>query len=174
MKKRCNVPGCHRPARTYEMCNAHYARYRRSGSPLGKQVMRDSVSVICSVKGCSKPYKAKGLCSTHYERMRRNGTLKSRGKRLVGEGTIKSGYVVYVRHLNGKKIRIRRCRLVMEKVTGRKLLSSETVHHKNGNKLDDNPKNLELWCNVHPKGQRVSDLIKYARYILKTYVRGYR
>ena len=169
--KHCSVPKCHRPARAGKMCNAHYARYKRCGSPLGKQVMRDSKSAICSVKGCGSPYKARGFCSTHYERMRKNGTLKSRGKRPAGEGTIINGYVVFIRHLDGKKINIRQCRLVMENKLGRALSPKETIHHKNGNRSDDREENLELWCSVHPKGQRVSDLINYAKYILERYDR---
>lgn len=63
----------------------------------------------------------------------------------------------------------RRCRAVMEQKLGRKLIPSETVHHRNGNKTDDRPSNLELWISVHPKGQRVSDLVKFARAILRRY-----
>lgn len=49
-------------------------------------------------------------------------------------------------------------RHVMEKKIGRRLLSTETVHHIDGNRKNYDESNLELWSNRHGKGQRVSDL----------------
>lgn len=170
MTKQCSVPSCGRSARSGGMCNAHYARYRRSGTPIGAgQMMRDSVPTKCSIEGCTRPHATRGLCGTHYERQRRTGVLTARPMRKKGEGTLGGGYCTFVRHVDGKKVRIRRCRLVMERIIGRALLPNETVHHKNGNKVDDRPSNLELWATPHGKGQRIEDLVKYAREILKTY-----
>ena len=38
-------------------------------------------------------------------------------------------------------------RIVMEKIIGRKLTSKEVVHHKDGNKNNNSPDNLELYSN---------------------------
>lgn len=60
-------------------------------------------------------------------------------------------------------------RLVMERLLGRKLRKGENVHHKNGIRNDNRPENLELWASVQPSGQRVTDLVAYAREILALY-----
>jgi hypothetical protein len=59
--------------------------------------------------------------------------------------------------INGRSMAMHRH--VMEKMLGRKLLPTETVHHKDGDRKNYSESNLELWASRHGRGQRVSDLI---------------
>lgn len=99
----------------------------------------------------------------------RKGPTAFRAKpRIVFNGYV---FVVDRSHPRANKStgRVREHILVMERKLGRHLLPGEEVHHKNGNRADNRPSNLELWIKSQPSGARVKDLLRWARVIVRRY-----
>ncbi len=85
----------------------------------------------------------------------------------------KDGYAVLHRTLHGGKEKYRLEHVVvMERILGRPLLPDETVHHKNGVRDDNRDDNLELWVSNHPTGQRITDVVMWAKEMLRRYDKG--
>lgn len=117
---------------------------------------------ICSVEGCNKPHKAKTFCDGHYRMFRRNGSPS----KYKPKGNIDNNGYLRIRK-SGKNVFAHR--IIMEEKLGRSLTDEETVHHINGNRLDNRIENLELWSSRQPSGQRIQDKVKYAKEILMQY-----
>jgi len=124
-------------------------------------------------KNCPKcdnlmTHKSKLCRACYFERLRVEGEKKRIGNRIID----RDGYA----HIGVDKSSsyhhkgyIPEHRKVMEDKLGRKLLSNENIHHKNGIRSDNRLENLELWTSRQPKGQRINDLILFAKEIIETY-----
>lgn len=134
---------------------------------------RKKINIGNCITGCDKPIFCRKVCRACYGKIwyeeyeREHRGAKKHILKPIGHKVINTyGYVI-VKIPSGK--RVLEHRYVMELKLKRKLHRYEQVHHKNGNKKDNQRKNLELWIGVQPKGQRIKDLIIYAKWILQTY-----
>lgn len=122
---------------------------------------------VCKYPDCGKPHSGKGLCIGHYHQHASGKPLTDlKPRNEVGEGYVdEDGYRWITK---GGRKRSEHC-WVMEEALDRELLPHETVHHKNGQRLDNRLENLELWSSSHPSGQRVVDKVHWAVYMIRLY-----
>lgn len=169
--KYCNEKLHHHAAKVCENCfPKHIENYARQ--------YRENNRKICQER--SKRSQKKN--EEKYRIKRREYYRKKNGiplddpfvKRKDGEGSIdKQGYKTITKrgHPNqmDKNGRIREHVFVMSEHLKRPLKKGESVHHKNGDRLDNNIENLELWVVGQPSGQRVEDKIGWAIEFLTNY-----
>ena len=171
----CAVDGCERLAVTRGWCHGHYLRWSRTGDVQAERPLARPVRALCRVDACGRPGHTAGLCRSHYRRSLKGDLREGEPLRQVtGAGSISHGYWKVpvpegLRHLTGGEAQVGEHRLVMAVLLGRALLPDEVVHHRNGDRLDNRPGNLELWSVAQPKGQRVQDKLSFALEIITRY-----
>lgn len=165
----CTVEGCGKEARSIKsgLCNMHARpKYVRQ----------------CKFPGCRRkgPH---GLCIGHQTQRDQGKELTPLRSYIAGcDGSdpcraehsyMVSGYRMLT-HQRGapnadKYGKVLEHTVVMAGMIGRPLLPGENVHHKNGVRNDNRPKNLELWVTSQPSGQRPEDLLEWADEIIARY-----
>lgn len=163
-KRVCAIADCGGVIQSRGWCQKHYVRWRVHGDPLAALYNMDGPKATCEVESCEREVHGNGLCGKHYQRQTQGRPLEPERER--GDGWINlHGYVFT--QVDGRAVAMHR--LVMERILGRELLRHETVHHKNGDRRDNRPENLELWSSSHPRGQRAWDKLGWARDIIALY-----
>lgn len=173
MPEPCQVEGCEKPSNAKGYCGKHYVRWRKYGDPTYRKRKTPECEKECIIEGCDRPRRSRGYCANHWKKWKQYGDPTVRKHRTYGEGTINNQGYRLVRmpdHPNAMlKGYVHEHRLVMSRILGRPLRPGENVHHRNGDRSDNRPENLELWVKTQPSGQRAEDLVNWAREILATY-----
>jgi hypothetical protein len=173
----CAAKDCERAAVTRGWCHGHYLRWSRTGDVKADKPLARSVTDSCKVEDCSRGAHSGGLCRSHAWRLTRHGNPLAGAafRTATGGGSLNNGYwwvgvPDHLRHLvpPGRRGEFEH-RLVLAESLGRALHSDEVVHHLNGDRLDNDLPNLELWTVAQPKGQRVTDKLAFALGLLARY-----
>lgn len=141
----------------------------------GRHIAKRYRGTPCKVQDCpnrvGRHSTMKRLCKPHLYRLKRYGRIDSgRAVRIQGAKTGRTlTHQGYVKHYLGPSKWVFEHRVVMERRLGRKLLPTESVHHKNGDRADNRDSNLELWSRSQPSGQRVEDKLAWAYEIIALY-----
>jgi hypothetical protein len=174
--RQCSVEDCGREAEGRGWCHAHLLRWLRLGDILADRPIGRRVNGVCSVAGCGRNAQKRQLCQTHARRLRRFGDVDadqpvraSSGTGYVHHGYLRVPVPPELRQLTDGKTNELQHRLVMAQLLGRALTSDESVHHRNGSRLDNRPESLELWSRWQPAGQRVEDKLAWAIELLLRY-----
>lgn len=124
----------------------HYSRLKRHGDP-ATVLHRRYNGGPCSIEGCSNRAAENGMCEMHMMRVRRYGdpnyvtpeSVRRERSRDAQPTLRKAKPTSYLKLLGRHEHRV-----VAEKMLGRKLKRGEIVHHRDGNRHNNAPENLEV------------------------------
>ncbi|GAA1283602.1 hypothetical protein GCM10009579_51270 [Streptomyces javensis] len=85
-ERTCAVEDCGRKHEARGWCNAHYKRWRKTGSVGPAEVAhqkptRATTPITCSIADCTGKARGHGLCSKHYQRARNHGDATATRRR---------------------------------------------------------------------------------------------
>ncbi len=130
---------------------------------------------LCEYPGCGdtpsqpRPGNYNRYCNNHLNKVHRYGDPDHPGYTPLREWSVDKSTGYMRRSILGSSTKEFQHRIVMEETLGRKLLPGENVHHKDGDRTNNEPSNLELWTVSQPAGQRVQDKIQWAEEFLAQY-----
>jgi hypothetical protein len=101
--------------------------------------------MICSAKGCDRPVRIRkhGLCERHYRsKLRYGDPYAARENQTYGQArTVRADGYIYIT-VGGKQVMEHRH--IMACALGRPLTAEEVVHHRDGDRQNNDLSNLEL------------------------------
>ena len=174
---------CDRVRGAMGYCSAHYRRQRR-GKDMDAPIRMIGAPEECTHEypdgtKCHKRYASSGHCGMHRKRKDEGRDLDAplyagRGSHVrlpLGTRRKKSNGYITIKVSSDvcgyKDNWMDEHRFVMERVLCRNLEPHEEIHHKNGDKADNHPDNLQLWSHSHPPGQAMADKLQWAAYLIQ-------
>lgn len=167
----CGVPACGRRSVARGFCKRHYQQLRTGRDPMAPEVPRTRRG--CSVLGCVEPHDAKGFCKIHYKRWVRSGftdplhvtpeAIRAERQRasILRNPALQPAKTTYRKHHQKHEHRVVAAAAVGISVDA--LGSHEIAHHKDRDKHNNSPENIELTTRSRHIDEHRAELIEGRR-----------